>query len=199
MSERKDTLQQYVSDMLAVERHILRPLETQSSDDRMGMHPEVNRLVSKIESTARSHINGLEHHLEALGGDAGSPIKSAATTVMGAAASAVDAVRTDPVSKNLRDDYTALNLAAVSYTMLHTTGLALQDQRTAELAATYLEDYTPLITEINEVIPKVVVSELHDETEILDTKVVPQAIKRTQKAWDGDNVHRGHEHNWDKW
>jgi ferritin-like metal-binding protein YciE len=199
MSERKDTLQQYVSDMLAVERHILQPLETQNDDKRMQTHPEANRLVSKIESTARGHINGLEQHLATLGGDAGSPVKSAATTVMGAAAAAIDKVRTDPVSKNLRDDYTALNLAAVSYTMLHTTGLALQDPRTAELAATYLKDYTPLITEINEVIPKVVVRELRDESEIIDTSVAPQAIKRTQEAWGGDNVHQGHDHDWDKW
>jgi ferritin-like metal-binding protein YciE len=196
MSERKDTLQQYVSDMLAVERHILQPLDTQSDDSRMKSHPEVSRLVNKIESTARSHINGLEQHLKSLGGDAASPVKSAATTVMGAAASAIDKVRTDPVSKNLRDDYTALNLAAVSYTMLHTTGLALKDERTADLAASYLEDYTPLITEINEVMPKVVVHELRDESEVVDPTIVPQAIQRTQEAWEGSNVHRGHSHDW---
>ena len=34
MSERKDTLQQYVSDMLAVERHLLPALENQTKDDR---------------------------------------------------------------------------------------------------------------------------------------------------------------------
>jgi hypothetical protein len=49
-------------------------------------------------------------------------------------------MRTDPVSKNLHDDHTALNLAASGYTMLHTTGQALMD-------------YTPLLVEINEVIP----------------------------------------------
>ena len=68
MSERQDTLQQYVSDMLAVERHILPALENQSQDDRYARYPEARQLVSKIEGTVRSHINGLERLLENLGG-----------------------------------------------------------------------------------------------------------------------------------
>lgn len=196
MSEKQDTLQQYVSDMLAVERHILPAIESQSKEDRFAQHPEVQRLVNKIEATVRSHINGLEQHLDTLGGDAASPIKSAATAILGVAASLIEKVRTDPVSKNLRDDYTVLNLAAVSYGMLHTTGQALMDQQTADLAANFLKDYTPLIAEINEVIPQVVVSELPDETEMLDPDAARRANKRIQEAWDGDHVHSGHSHSW---
>jgi hypothetical protein len=112
------------------------------------------------------------------------------------AASVIENVRTDPISKNLRDDYTALGLAAVSYTMLHTTGQALMDQQTADLAANYLKDYTPLIAEIGEVIPEVVVSELRDETELLNPGAAVEAVRRTQEAWDGDHVHSGHSHSW---
>ena len=196
MSERQDTLQQYVSDMLAVERHLLPALENQSQDDRYAPYPEARRLVQKIEATIRSHINGLERHLENLGGDAASPVKSAVTAAMGVAATLIENVRTDPVSKNLRDDYTALSLAAVGYTMLHTTGQALMDQTTADIAANYLMDYTPLIAEINEVIPMVVVSELRDETELLNPQAAVEAVRRTQQAWDGDHVHGGHTHSW---
>lgn len=196
MSERKDTLQQYVSDMLAVERHLLPAFENQSSDDRYAQYPQARRLVNKIEATIRSHINGLERHLENLGGDPASPVKSAITTALGLAASAIENIRTGPVSKNLRDDYTALGLAAVSYTMLHTTGQALMDQQTADIAANYLMDYTPLIAEIGEVIPEVVVSELRDETELLNPQAAVDALQRTQQAWDGDHVHSGHSHTW---
>jgi ferritin-like metal-binding protein YciE len=196
MSERQDTLQQYVSDMLAVERHILPAIENQSQDDRMARHPEARRLVNKLEATIRTHINGLEQHLENLGGDPASPVKSAVTAILGAAATLIEKVRTNPVSKNLRDDYTVLNLAAVSYTMLHTTGQALQDQQTADIAANFLRDYTPLITEINEVIPEVVVSELRDETEVLDAGAAERAVERTQEAWSREHVHSGHSHSW---
>ena len=196
MSERQDTLQQYVSDMLAVERHLLPAFENQSEDDRLADSPEAQRLVSKIEATIRSHINSLEQHLENQGGDPASPVKTAVTTALGAAATAIENMRTNPVSKNLRDDYTALNLAAIGYTMLHTTGHVLADEQTADLAASHLMDYTPLIIEINEVVPLVVVSELRDETEVLEMDAVGPAIERTQQAWDHDHVHRGHDHSW---
>ena len=196
MTERQDTLQPYVSDMLAVERHLLPAFENQSKDDRYARYPQARQLVNKIEATIHSHINGLENHLERLGGDAASPVKSALTAALGLAASAIENLRTNPVSKNLRDDYTALGLAAVSYTMLHTTGQALMDQQTADLAANYLKDYTPLIAEIGEVIPEVVVSELRDETELLNPGAAVEAVRRTQEAWDGDHVHSGHSHSW---
>ena len=102
MSERQDTLQQYVRDMLAVERHILPALEAQSKDNRYAKYPRAQRLVNQIESTIHSHINGLEQYLKGLGGDAASPLKSAVTSVLGLA-------------------------ATVSYTMLHTTGLELSE------------------------------------------------------------------------
>lgn len=196
MSERQDTLQQYVSDMLAVERHMLPAFENQTKDDRFNKYPEAQRLVNRIEATINSHINGLKQHLENLGGDAASPVKSAVTAALGVAASVIENVRTDPVSKNLRDDYTVLNLAAIGYTMLHTTGHALMDDRTADLAASFLMDYTPLITEINEVIPEVVVSELRDESEMIDPSAAQQAIERTQQAWRREHLHGGHSHTW---
>ncbi|MDQ2693622.1 MAG: DUF892 family protein [Chloroflexota bacterium] len=196
MTERQDSLQQYVSDMLAVERHMLPAFENQSKDDRFARHPEARRLVNRIEATINSHINGLKQHLENLGGDAASPVKSAVTAALGAAAAVIENMRTDPISKNLRDDYTVLNLAAVSYTMLHTTGRALMDDQTADLALSYLMDYTPLITEINEIIPEVVVSELRDETEVLDAAAAERATESTQQAWQGDHVHSGHSHTW---
>ena len=196
MSERKDTLQQYVSDMLAVERHMLPAFENQTKDDRFNKYPEAQRLVNRIEATINSHINGLKQHLENLGGDAASPVKSAVTAVLGVAASVIENMRTDPISKNLRDDYTVLNLAAISYTMLHTTGHALMDDRTADLAASFLMDYTPLIAEINEVIPEVVVSELRDESEVIDPSAAQQAVERTQQAWRREHLHGGHTHSW---
>ena len=196
MSEREDTLQQYVSDMLAVERHMMPAFENQSKDERFIQYPKAHHLIKKMEMTNQSHINGLEHHLKNLGGDPASPIKSAVSAALGMAASVIEKMRTDPISKNLRDDYVVLNLAAIGYTMLHTTGQALMDQEIADVAATYLMEYTPLITDINEVIPVVVVGELTDETEMIDPDAAERSIQRTQQAWHGEHVHSGHTHSW---
>ena len=138
MNKRDETLQRYVSDMLAVERHILEPLERQASDERF--QGPAKMLVADIEMTMRRHIDSLEAHLKMLGGDEGAGLKKAATALLGVAAGIIDKVRPDTVSTALRDDYTALNLAAISYSMLHTTGLALSSRPTADLAATHLRN-----------------------------------------------------------
>jgi hypothetical protein len=188
MGERQDALQQYVSDMLALERHILEALERQSGDARVETMPEASRVIRAIEQMNRSHVGELEGHLGRLGGDAFAPVKEAVTAILGVAAGLYDKVRPDAVSKMLRDDYTALSLAAISYTMLHTTGLALNDQATADLALRNLRDITPKIVEISEVIPLVVARELADVGEMVDTSVGPAAVRNTQQLWSREVV-----------
>jgi hypothetical protein len=83
----------------------------------------------------------------------------------------------------LRDDYTALNLATVGYTMLHTTGLALNDQATADLALRHLREYTSIVMEINQVIPSVVVADLREDGGVIDESAVQMAVANTQKVW----------------
>jgi hypothetical protein len=106
MSERQDTLQQYVSDMLAVEQHIHQAIRRQEEDESVKKHPEAFALISQAEQTLDNHIAALESHLEALGGDAASPVKEAVAGVLGVAAGLIDQVRTQQVSKMLRDNYT---------------------------------------------------------------------------------------------
>lgn len=194
MSERMEALQQYVSDMLAVERAILQSIEDQAEDDVFDPLPDARRLVSRIETTARGHVTGLEQQLSSLGRDAGSPVKEAVTSVLGAAAGLVDKARSNLPSKMLRDKYTSLSMAAIGYTMLHTTGLALHDRATAELAVRHLKNITPLITEISEIIPQVVAYDLRDESEVVDASVIEDAVRNTQEAWASDHIHTGHVH-----
>lgn len=159
--------------------------------------PEAHAFVQKTEALLQNHMDKLEAHLESLGGSAAKPVKEAVTAVLGKAAGVIDNIRqNDKISANLRDDYTALNLTAMSYTMLHTTGLALKDQATANLAQKHLMDLTPLITQLNEMMPKIVAHELQDEGENVDPSVSTLAIQNTQKAWTGEHVHSGHQGAW---
>jgi len=181
---RSDTLQKYVSDMIAVEEHIREAVKRQTEDSNIYKHnPQASQIIQDIAEMTERHGQHLKQHLELLGGDPAKGIKEVATTVMGAVAGLYDRVRDEKVSKMLRDDYTALNLAAVSYIMLHTTGLALQDQGTAELALRHLKHYTSIIMEINQIIPAVVVADLKDEVPILNEMAVQQALENTQEAW----------------
>lgn len=188
MSDHQDTLQQYVSDMLAVEHHIHEAVRRQQGDEQLTPFPEASALIERTEATLDNHIEALESHLEQLGGDAASPIKEAVSAALGVVAGWIDQVRPEQVSKMLRDDYTALSLAAISYHMLHTTALALQDQATADLALRHLKDYTPIITDLSHAVHAVVARELADDGLSIDPGAAEASEKATQEAWNPAHV-----------
>jgi hypothetical protein len=182
--KRMDQLQKYVSDMIALEDHIESAVSHQTKDDKLEKHnAEAVRIIYRIEQLNKSHREALRQHLEALGGDTASGLKEMASDLLGNIAGLYDKVRTQAVSKMLRDDYTALNLAAMGYTMLHTTALALNDQRTADLALRHLRDYAGTVMSINEIIPQVVVDDLRNDVEMINEASVHQALQNSQSAW----------------
>ena len=188
MRDAKDILQQYVSDMISLDGHIKEAVERQLGDDRLKQFPEASKLVNTIHRTLDTHMTGLEAQLKTLGGEASGPIKEAVSAIAGVAAGLYDRVRHDPVSKMLRDDYTALSLAAISYTMLHTTALALQKQPLADLAQRCLKDITPIIIDISQAIPGVVIKDLEDNEVLIDRAVGQEAVRKTQQAWSTENT-----------
>ena len=190
MEKRVDTLRQYVSDMLAVEKHIHEAVRRQKGDESVTQQPEASQLINRIEQTLDDHIAGLESHVKTLQGN-GTSVKNVVTTAMGAVAGLYDKVRTKQVSRMLRDDYTALSLAAIGYTMLSTSALALSDSSTAELAVRYLKDWTPLIAGISRAIPQVVAHELTEDHPNLDMSAGRESLRRTQEAWDAKHVGEG--------
>ena len=188
MREAKDILQQYISDMVALDEHIHEAIKRQIEDDRLKQFPEAAKVVNTLHRTLDTHMTGLKGQLKTLGGEASGPVKEAVSAIAGVAAGLYDKVRHDPVSKMLRDDYTALSLAAISYTMLHTTALALQRKPLADLAERYLRDITPIIIDISQAIPGVVVTDLEDEDVVIDRAVGQEAVRKTQQAWSADNT-----------
>ena len=182
--QRIDTLQKYVSDMVAVEEHIADAVKRQTEHAEVYQHnPQVGQLIQQVARLTEQHAEHLERHLEAMGGDPAKGLKEIATEALGNIAGLYDKLRTETVSKMLRDDYTALSLAAVSYTMLHTTGLALNDRETADIALRHLEHYTPVLMQFDQIIPSVVVAELREDGMLVNESIVQEAKKNTQEAW----------------
>jgi ferritin-like metal-binding protein YciE len=174
----KKTLSDYISDVVTLENHIEEALDRQLNqvkDDQIAL--EAVRGFHDLVKRQRDTMRALR---EDYGGTAGSPIKEAGTALLGKAAGLIDNIRTEGNSKALRDDYTAFNLAAISYTMLHTTATALGDNRVAGIALDHLRGYAGAIMQINNVIPDVVVAELAKD----DHKVVAGAAKTTRDAID---------------
>ena len=161
----RHSIQTYVSDMLALERHIAQPLKRQLEMEDTANYTGALTVISQLQSLTDSHVTALEQCLEQLGGHEASPVKSAWSSLLGAGAAAIDSVRKTKVSKNLRDDYTALSLASISYTLLHATRSAWATRRSADLAKRHLADYARVVMQINQVIPEVVLQELRDDGE----------------------------------
>jgi hypothetical protein len=103
--------------------------------------------------------------------------------LLGKAAGVIDLVRTEGISKSLRDDYAAFSLAAISYSMLHTTSLGLGNPQVADLAERHLTDYAGAIERINEIMPGVVARELTKDGHQTNSAAVGQTRSMVAKAW----------------
>jgi hypothetical protein len=190
----KEILGSYVGDMLGAEKHCLESLERQTHDEKFLRYREAHDLLLRIENVLRMHTTALEQCLSQLdAGGMGASLKKAATTAIGAIAGWYGKMRPeDPVSRSLRDDYTALNHIAISYTMLHTTACGLNESRVADLALQHLHEITPLVVALSRIIPSVVTMELSDEGKVSDPSAWRAALDNTQKAWSSDVVGEYH-------
>lgn len=182
-SSDRNTVQQYVGDMLALENHIEEPLKHQI--DQFDDNQQVLSALKGFHSMVQRHENELKQHLKSIGGSESSPIKSAVSGIFGAAAGLIDRIRTEGVSKSLRDDYAAFNLALISYDMLYTTASLLGFQDTANLASRMMQDYTRAIKQLEYLVPGVVAWELEKDEHghKFDEASINQARQALYDAW----------------
>jgi hypothetical protein len=180
---RTANLRMYVNDMVALEKDILNAIEKQRDDERVKADAEISSLVERLYTTTKAHLLTMENHAAAIGGEPGTAIKEAVASVAGTIAGVYDWVRKHPVSRMLRDDYTALSLASIAYSMLHTTGLAHRELPIANVALRHLREIAPLIMELGKVIPGAVVRELAEDDASVDPTVTQLARDNTLSAW----------------
>lgn len=189
MKDNRESLRPYVADMAAVEKHILEAVERQSEDDGIKEFPEAAQLIGRIGSVLKNHVQELERHAESFGGgSAATAVKEAVTGALGFVAGLYDKVRKDKASRALRDDYTALSLASVSYVMLHTTALGLSQGTTAEIALSNLRELNQILIELSQAIPRVVLKELSLEGYPVETGLAERAVQNTQEAWSRSSL-----------
>ena len=173
------TIADYVGDIVALEDHIEEALDRQLKMDND--HPAAKSAIQRFHDMVKGNRDAMKAHQEQTGSTGGNPVIAAGATVLGVAAGLIDKIRAEGVSKALRDDYTAFNHAAISYTMLHATALALGDQSTANMAARGLRGYASAIQEINHIIADVVIWELQKDDHTLAN---PGAATENKQAVD---------------
>jgi ferritin-like metal-binding protein YciE len=173
----------WLGDIVALEGHVEEAMDRQlklSSNSS-----EVTAAIKRYHDTVRDSKKRAEQYQEQYGTTPGNPIIKAGTNLLGKAAGMIDMIRADSVSKALRDDYTAYNLLAISYTMLHTTSMALKDDATKAFAEQGLRTYAALVQDINNVIPEAVVTDLMagEGQDVIDPGVVAKCRKTVDSIW----------------
>lgn len=182
--KREEVIRENLADILGVEQHILQSIERQARDDRVRNFKDVHELLQKIETVMRSHIAELGRRISTIDIGAESKLKKAVTLIAGSAAGIYGMLRSsEPISRNLRDDCISLNLAALSYGMLNTASLALDEMEIGAMAERHLTDLTPLIVALSEIIPFVLTRELAVEGQVEDPTIPQQAAALYRQAW----------------
>jgi ferritin-like metal-binding protein YciE len=178
--KKKEIVTKYLADMIGVEGHIYQAVDKQVKETMD--EPDLNPQLMRTRDILERHTQNLRSRLEALGGKPTSPLKEAGASVLGVAAGVIDKIRSEELSKDLRDDYTALNLSTISYVMLITTSLACGDRETAELCKANLKENAQLVKDLGSLVPYAVVRDLSDLTN-LDPSAVQEGKAIYIEAW----------------
>ena len=182
MKDTTETLNSYITDMLALEEHIKKAIAGQIED--LDKYPAVKNELQTMHSTAESHISTLQGMAKNKGGKGPADmIKEAGSTILGLGAAAIDMVRTESLPKNLRDDYTAFSLANIGYVMLHTTALSLGDRQVAEMAHRHLADYARVVMTLNNIIPGAVVQFLKEDGHEVNDAALAEISRNIEDVW----------------
>ncbi|MDQ6669234.1 MAG: hypothetical protein M3069_00445 [Chloroflexota bacterium] len=153
----------YVEDLHSLVTHGIQPFSQQLGESQLGDHPEAKRALEQFRATLQSHESLLDQRMHALGTSPTTLVQDTAATVAGAAAGLYNQVRTEAVSKSLRDDYAFISLCNISWLMLLTTARSLADHETEELAEQGYRDTARIATEIDHLMPRLVVQELQQD------------------------------------
>ncbi len=180
-SRETQTITKYLGDMHALESHILQAIDKQ--EKLLHDHPSAKELISTFRTTLESHVNALQARLDALGGSPTHPVKEAAAAAAGVVAGLYDKVRNEEASKDLRDDYTAINHSVIAYIMLQTTALAFNDRETADLCKRHLTENATFVMDINSYMPELVMEEFRQDGLAIDESATSTARQTVSEIW----------------
>jgi ferritin-like metal-binding protein YciE len=182
MEKSQKTIQDYVGDMVALEEHIEAALDRQLKE--VEDYPEARAAVQRFHDMVKHNRDHMKQVQQQVGGTAGNPIKQAGSAILGMAAGVVDNLRTEGMSKSLRDDYVAFNLAAIGYTMLHTTASSLGGQpQVVSVCEEHLRSYARAIQELNHLIPRIVVHELQKDGHTIAGNAAQTTVQMADQIW----------------
>lgn len=189
MNNLDEHLKQYIREQIALEEHLSTVIEQQISEVSETEFADAKNVLIQTREVLERHFIPLNALLDKLEKDTATAL---AITVSSNGSGNSNGLHHHPgeteqrskrISTILRDDYSALNLVAISNTLLHTTALALNCQEVAAIALSHLQNLTPLVVKIGQLVPEVVARELRTQSPEIDLAIAQIALKNTQLAW----------------
>ena len=174
----------YINDMLAVERDLTNAVSGQMEDEAVKAEPDILALLNEIFADSVARAERLRELTTQLHGEMGAAVKEAIASAAGTLAGLYGSLRKHPISRMLRDDHVALNLAAVAYGMLHTTALAYEEPEVAAAALLHLDSLPGQILQLGHLIPEAVVKELVADYPQAQVHAIDTARRNIENAWD---------------
>jgi len=179
--KRKQILTKYMGDMRAVVTHTKTALGRQREE--FGDRPEIVERIADMESELDEQLERMIPELERLGGSPTAPVKEAVANVAGAIAGAYDKVRSEAVSKALRDDLVAMSMCYISWSMLHTTAAALAEPAVAQISERGMHECARAVMTLDELIPGEVERDLRDSGIPLEEGAARWTATVSTEAW----------------
>lgn len=177
------SLVRYVNDIIAMERDILNAVRVQVKDSRIDPYPDLKVILNQIIAGSEERLDLFKVMTEEEGGSLGASLKEGITALTGTLAGLYGKVREHPVSRMVRDDIIALDVAAVSYGMLLTLGLSAGHSNCVRFATRGLDSCAPLIVRLTDMLPSIVADELVMEAPLANPAAVQIAAARIREAW----------------
>ena len=184
MENRDDILKQHLSEQIALEEDLYRIIQEQIVEIDEARFADAKSLLARTGQTLETHFTPLNELLDKLELDAVAARTRAVGSNGGGFKNPLErVVARKPISKILRDDYSALNLITISISQLHTAALVLESKDVARVALKHLENLAPLVVRLGELVPQVVARELRNGSEESDPEIAQTALKNIRLAW----------------
>lgn len=180
------TVRGYISDLIAVARHVRGAIDQQLSGSSLINVAGADKVLRQAAAALKAGQTELENRLRETGGlGVATHLKEAATSVTGFLTGIYGQVRGETTSRALRDDHTGLNFVVVCASMLDTTARALGDLDTARVTEALMQGLTGPIMEVGVLIPRSVVNDLAVEGHPVQAAAAERSIAAVRAAWLG--------------
>ncbi|MCW1923075.1 hypothetical protein OKA05_10970 [Luteolibacter arcticus] len=168
----------YLNDMVAVERDISQAVRGQLEDERVDRHEGLRDILLDIVAGSEGRTDFLRKISQGGGGALGAAVKGTVMAVAGTLAGIYGKLREHPVSRMVRDDIIALDVAVTGYGMLLTMARCLDQKECTAFAQLALLGCPPLVSRLDHVLPLVIAHELAEDGPI----PVPDGVELAQDA-----------------